>query len=227
MKTHLDGARLWNAAAESGISEKELAAPFDSVSVCFSKGLGAPVGSAIAGSEEFILEARRNRKLFGGAMRQAGIIAAGALHAVQNHRHRLTEDHAHARQLGEAVSACDGFEIRGGNVETNMLMFEIASGRGSAADFVQQLREQGIWCFPISAQAVRLVTHFGCFERSHRPGLVRSFSRLLPGLAHRLCNARRRDSTLGLGQGSTGKRIRRRRCRSLPCAIVLRKFLGR
>lgn len=159
--THLDGARLWNAAAESGISEKELAEPFDSVSVCFSKGLGAPVGSAIAGSEDFILEARRNRKLFGGAMRQAGIIAAGALYAVKNHRQRLTEDHAHARQLGDAVSACDGFAIRGGNVETNMLMFEIEPDRGTAHEFVQLLREQEIWCFPISAQAVRLVTHLG------------------------------------------------------------------
>ena len=159
LKSHLDGARLWNASAATGTPVAELARPFDSVSVCFSKGLGAPVGSAIAGTAEFIQRARRNRKLFGGAMRQAGIIAAGALYAVQNHRDRLAEDHANATKLGAAVSACDGFRIRGGNVETNMLMFELDPSRGTAPDFVAALRERGIWCFAIGPQAVRMVTH--------------------------------------------------------------------
>jgi threonine aldolase len=97
IRLHLDGARLWNAAVARGISERELAAEFDSVAVCFSKGLGAPVGSALCGSREFIQRARRFRKMFGGGMRQAGIIAAGALHALEHHRGRLAEDHANAR----------------------------------------------------------------------------------------------------------------------------------
>ena len=106
LKKHLDGARLWNASVATGLSERELAAPFDSVSVCFSKGLGAPVGSALAGPPDFIQEARRARKLFGGAMRQAGIIAAGAIHAIEHHRQRLAEDHLHARRLGDACQSC-------------------------------------------------------------------------------------------------------------------------
>lgn len=159
LKTHLDGARLWNAAAATGNSLSELAGPFDSVSVCFSKGLGAPVGSAIAGTTDFIRLARRNRKLFGGAMRQAGIIAAGALYAIENHQGRLIEDHANATTLGEAVSQSDGLSIRGGNVDTNMLVFDIAAQLGTAANFVARLRENDIWCFPIGPQSVRLVTH--------------------------------------------------------------------
>ncbi|TWU00810.1 threonine aldolase family protein [Stieleria varia] len=159
LKTHLDGARIWNAAAATGMDLAELAQPFDSVSVCFSKGLGAPVGSALAGSVEFVREARRGRKLFGGAMRQAGIIAAGALYALENHRERLVEDHAAAQRLGDAIAECQGFRIRGGGVQTNMLIFEIDPDRGGAGDFVAKLRENGIWCFAIGPQAVRMVTH--------------------------------------------------------------------
>ncbi len=106
LKTHLDGARLFNAVAATGIEAHRWAAKFDSVSVCFSKGLGAPVGSCLAGSAEFIRKARRARKLFGGAMRQAGIIAAGALYGLQHHRERLIEDHRNARLLGDAIREC-------------------------------------------------------------------------------------------------------------------------
>ena len=164
LKTHLDGARLWNASAKLGVSLSELAEPFDSVSVCFSKGLGAPVGSAIAGSAEFIRGARRNRKLFGGAMRQGGIIAAGALYAVENHRERLVDDHRNAQRLGETVAAMDGYSIRGGDVETNMLIFEIDSELGPAAEFVARLKEEGVWCFAVGPQAVRMVTHLDVSE---------------------------------------------------------------
>ena len=99
LRLHLDGARLWNASVATGIPERDYAAPFDTISVCFSKGLGAPVGSALAGSRAFIERARRFRKMFGGGMRQVGIIAAGALFALRHHRARLAEDHANAKAL--------------------------------------------------------------------------------------------------------------------------------
>src|SRR5947199_5408497 len=105
---HLDGARLWNAVAASGVSAATWAANFDTVSVCFSKGLGAPIGSALAGSREFIARARRIRKLFGGGMRQAGIAAAAALHALDHHIDRLAEDHRNARVLAQAIADSPG-----------------------------------------------------------------------------------------------------------------------
>lgn len=159
LRSHLDGARLWNAAAATGQSVGELAEPFDSVSVCFSKGLGAPVGSALAGPADFIHQARRCRKLFGGAMRQAGIIAAGALHAVQHHRDRLDEDHAAARRLAEVVAESDSLHLRGGPIETNIVIFEVEQRLGTAEQFVSALGEHGVRCFAVSPQAVRMVTH--------------------------------------------------------------------
>ncbi len=159
LKTHLDGARLWNAAAATGTSERELAEPFDSVSVCFSKGLGAPVGSALAGTGEFVREARRARKLFGGAMRQAGIIAAGALHALTHHRSRLAEDHAWAKNLGAVVADSDLLQVRGGRIDTNIVVIDIDPAWGTAAEFVTKLAERQVACFAIGAQAIRLVTH--------------------------------------------------------------------
>src|SRR5439155_11129202 len=108
---HLDGARLWNAAVASGISLKEWANPFDSVSVCFSKGLGAPVGSALAGTRDFVVRARRIRKLFGGGMRQAGVIAAAALYALDHHVERLAEDHRNARLPAKAVVDTPGLKL--------------------------------------------------------------------------------------------------------------------
>ena len=159
LRTHLDGARLWNAAAATGMSEKELAAPFDSVSVCFSKGLGAPVGSALVGSKEFVYEARRARKLFGGAMRQAGILAACAVHALEHHRERLSEDHAHAKQLADAIESCDALSLRGGRVDTNMVIFEIDPQHSTASRFWSELESRGVRCFDIGPTAIRLVTH--------------------------------------------------------------------
>jgi len=178
LKRHLDGARLWNAAAATGLSEQELAAPFDSVSVCYSKGLGAPVGSALAGPEDFILEARRARKLFGGGMRQAGIIAAGALYAVQNHRQRLGEDHEHAQQLADACTACPSLSIRGGRVDTNIVICEIDAVWGTANDLIGMLAEQGLKCLSVSTQAVRFVTHLDVTsEQIDRAcGIIRSLA---------------------------------------------------
>ncbi len=159
LRKHLDGARLWNAAAATGITLAELAGPFDSVSVCFSKGLGAPVGSALAGPAEFINEARRARKLFGGAMRQTGIVAAGAIHAIENHRTRLADDHSHARRLGDACESCSPLSIRGGRIDTNIVVCELDPAWGSAEALVETLAREGIRCFAISTTAIRFVTH--------------------------------------------------------------------
>ena len=159
LRSHMDGARLWNAAVASGIDEATWSAPFDSVSVCFSKGLGAPVGSALAGPADFIRAARRARKLFGGAMRQAGIIAAGALHALQHHRDRLTEDHEHAQLLKAAVEACPLLQIGRGGVDTNIVIFHVAVDWGTAAEFVDALKNRGVLAMATAPQTIRLVTH--------------------------------------------------------------------
>ncbi len=165
LKTHLDGARLWNASVATGLCTSELAKPFDSVSVCFSKGLGAPIGSAIAGSAEFVQEARRTRKLFGGAMRQVGIIAAGAIHALDNHRGLLESDHVHAQQLAEACTLCDSLTIRGGKVDTNIVICEVDPDWGTAELLVTSLAKNGVLCFSIGTQAVRFVTHLNVSEQ--------------------------------------------------------------
>src|SRR5688572_8735021 len=123
---HLDGARLWNAIVATGIAAKEWAAQFDTVSVCFSKGLGAPVGSALAGPKDLITRARRVRKQFGGGMRQAGVIAAGALYALENHVERLADDHRNAQVLAEAIRDTPRLTLHPPEVETNLVWFRTA-----------------------------------------------------------------------------------------------------
>jgi threonine aldolase len=157
LNLHLDGARLWNASVATGIPEREYARPFDSVSVCFSKGLGAPVGSALAGSAAFIQKARRVRKLWGGGMRQAGIIAAGALYALEHHRSRLVQDHAHARLLAEALAELPGLNLNPADVETNLVLFRTREGH--APRLVAQLEQQGIRVLALGPQTIRAVTH--------------------------------------------------------------------
>ena len=157
LKLHMDGARIWNATVATGISEKEYAAHFDSISVCFSKGLGAPIGSALVGTSEFIQRARRVRKLYGGGMRQAGIIAAGALHALENHRARLAEDHANAQRLAKSLSTLNGVELDISLIQTNLLWFRV-SGM-SAAVFCALLKEAGVLMLPLGPDVVRAVTH--------------------------------------------------------------------
>lgn len=154
LAVHLDGARLWNAAAATGESESELARGFDSVTVTFSKGLGAPVGSAVLGSAAFAKEARRVRKLFGGGMRQVGVLAAAAILSLEN-RGRLAEDHARAKRLATAVAELPGIRIDAATVETNIVIFDVADARS----FVLRLKEQGVLASGISATTVRLVTH--------------------------------------------------------------------
>ena len=156
LKTHLDGARLWNASAATGIAERDYARYFDSVSVCFSKGLGAPVGSALAGGAEYIARARRFRKMFGGGMRQAGIIAAGALYALEHHRDRLAEDHANAKRLAEGIARLPGIEVNAAEVETNIVFFRVTCM--PAPECVARLKEAGVLTNATGPDTVRAVT---------------------------------------------------------------------
>jgi threonine aldolase len=159
LATHLDGARLFNAVVATGISAQKWSQHFDTVSVCFSKGLGAPVGSALAGPQELIAKAKRARKLFGGAMRQAGVIAAGALFALENHIDRLAEDHAHAQILAEAVRKCPKLSLRPEQVDTNIVIFHLDPKLGTAADFSARLQAEGVLMLPFGPQLIRAVTH--------------------------------------------------------------------
>lgn len=166
--THLDGARLFNAVVATRMDAAQWADSFDTVSVCFSKGLGAPVGSALAGPRELIFEARRHRKLFGGGMRQAGIIAAGALYALEHHVDRLVHDHENARILAEAVRECEGLSLRPDQVDTNMVIFEVDAAHGTADQFVRRLKDQRVLMLPLSRQRVRAVTHMDVNEEQIR-----------------------------------------------------------
>jgi threonine aldolase len=156
---HLDGARLMNAVVASGRPAREWAQHFDTVSICYSKGLGAPVGSALAGSGEAIRRARRLRKLFGGGMRQAGILAAAALYALENHVDRLAEDHVHARLLAEAFESTEGFAMEAGPVETNLVWVLVDRSLGTAAEVAAYLRSRGILVSVLGPQVLRACTH--------------------------------------------------------------------
>ena len=177
LKTHLDGARLWNAAVAGGIPEAEYAHHFDSVSVCFSKSLGAPIGSALAGKAEFIARARRFRKMFGGGMRQAGIIAAGALYALEHHRQRLRQDHANARLLAVGLSRIDGVELDASTVETNIVIFRVASV--PAARLVEELAKAGVLVLASGPDTIRAVTHLDVSAEQVRRA-VQIFTDALP-----------------------------------------------
>lgn len=159
LKMHLDGARLWNAIVASGVSGSEWARHFETVSVCFSKGLGAPVGSAVLGSAEAMHKAHRLRKVFGGGMRQAGIIAAGALFAMENHIDRLAEDHANAQILARAVEETEGLSLEWGKVETNLVWIAVSPALGTAQEFVARLRSEGVLVSALGPQVLRCCTH--------------------------------------------------------------------
>ncbi len=155
---HLDGARIWNAHVASGIPLHELVAPFDSVSVCLSKGLGAPIGSLALGSAEFIDKCRRERKLFGGGMRQVGIIAAAGLYAVQNNIERLKDDHENAYYLAGELNKLETFEIDLDKVHTNILIVNIVGDETSETVF-NKFSELNIGAIPTAPKKIRLVTH--------------------------------------------------------------------
>jgi threonine aldolase len=172
---HLDGARLMNAVVASGRPAREWAQHFDTVSICFSKGLGAPVGSALVGSGQAIGRARRLRKLFGGGMRQAGILAAAALYALENHVDRLAEDHANARLLAGAFQDTEGFSLESGPVETNLVWVLVDRSVGTAAEVAAYLRSHGILVSVIGAQVIRACTHLDVSrdQVEYAAGLIR------------------------------------------------------
>lgn len=156
---HLDGARLWNAVVATGIPGTTWGQHFDTVSVCFSKGLGAPVGSALAGSREFIQRARFVRKLFGGGMRQAGVLAAAALYALSHHVERLAEDHRNARVIAQAIADTPGLELDPPDVETNLVWFRVDPELAPAKEVAARLKEQGVRIHPAGPYVLRACTH--------------------------------------------------------------------
>jgi threonine aldolase len=156
---HLDGARLWNAVVASGIPAAAWARHFDTVSVCFSKGLGAPVGSALAGPREFITRAKRIRKLFGGGMRQIGIIASAALYALENHVERLAEDHRNAQVIAQAVADTPGLRLTPPEVETNLIWLAVDSDLATAKEVAAALKKRDILVHAAGPQTIRMCTH--------------------------------------------------------------------
>ena len=162
LSLHLDGARIFNAAVALGVDVKELTRSVDSVSFCLSKGLSAPVGSAVCGSGDFIAEARRNRKVLGGGMRQAGIIAAAGIVAMEKMVERLKEDHANARRLAEGIASIKGLSIDLAAVQTNIIYFDLFSNRLDIDTFVKRLEKKGVRLLHIGGpRRCRVVTHYG------------------------------------------------------------------
>ncbi len=156
---HLDGARLWNASVETGIPVKEWAQYFDSVSVCFSKGLGAPVGSALCGPDAFISKAHKWRKVFGGGMRQAGIVAAGALFAVQNNVQRLKEDHEKARFFASELSTLNDFTVDKEHVHTNIVLVDVSKTGKTPQEIISMIKEDGVLLSVGTYTTLRAVMH--------------------------------------------------------------------
>ncbi|MEO6166979.1 MAG: low-specificity L-threonine aldolase [Chitinophagales bacterium] len=157
LKIHLDGARIFNALVELNVNASEVGKHFDSVSCCLSKGLGCPVGSLLLSNKEFIKRARKYRKIFGGGMRQAGILAAAGIYAFDHHINRLKDDHRRAKEIGNVLSAAPYIEWLM-PVETNILIFKLHNGHTSDK-FVQILKEHEILAIPIGKNQVRMVTH--------------------------------------------------------------------
>ena len=156
LSAHLDGARLWNASVALGVSPAELAAPFDTASVCFSKGLGAPVGSAFVGTRDHVRAAHRFRKMLGGGMRQAGVLAAAALYALEHHVARLSEDHAAARAFADALRGAPGIEVPSA-IDTNIVQLTLS--RAPATEVVRKAAERGVFLNATSPRTLRAVTH--------------------------------------------------------------------
>lgn len=160
LSLHLDGARIFNAAVALGVDVKELTRSVDSIAFCFSKGLSTPVGSVVCGSSDFIAEARRNRKIIGGGMRQAGIIAAAAIIALEKMVNRLKEDHTNARRLAEGIAQIEGLSIDLAAVQTNIIYFDLVAEHLNAETFLKKLESKGIRFLRLGGR-FRIVTHYG------------------------------------------------------------------
>ena len=165
LKIHMDGARLFNAAAALDTPAAELAETVDSVSICLSKGLAAPVGSVVCGPRSFVERARRARKVLGGGMRQAGILAAAGIVALKEMTERLVEDHRNARRLAEGLSELKGLAIDPDLVKTNIVFFEITNDNFSEEQFAQALSSEGVRVLPIGNRRLRAVTHYHITEK--------------------------------------------------------------
>jgi threonine aldolase len=159
IKCHLDGARIWNAHAATGVPLSDWVKGFDSVSVCFSKGLGAPIGSAILGSREFVTRARRTRKMFGGGMRQVGIIAAAAIWAIDHQLPRLAEDHRRARWLAGEISEVPGVRLLPDPPPTNIIVIDVSELGADTEVILARLKEEGVLIVPFGPGRLRAVTH--------------------------------------------------------------------
>ncbi len=159
LKVHLDGARIFNAAAEAGIAAADYCTLCDSVMFCLSKGLGAPIGSILAGDAAFIKKARRYRKLLGGGMRQVGIIASAGIFALEHNIDRLAEDHRRARRLAEKVSGIEGLKIDLESVQTNIVVIDVAGSGLSVEECTNMLERKGVLVIPFGRTTVRAVTH--------------------------------------------------------------------
>lgn len=171
--TYLDGARLWNVAAATGDTVARLAAPFDLVMVAFSKGLGAPGGSMLAGAKPMIDAAVRYRRMLGGAMRQVGFFAAAALYALDHNMDRLVEDHANARLLAAALAESPRVSIDPASVQTNILVFELSGDAPTAAEVVARARDEGVLVNPLGPRTIRAVTHLDTpTEQCRRAGEI-------------------------------------------------------
>jgi threonine aldolase len=175
LRAHLDGARLMNAVVASGVPAADYARRFDTAWIDFTKGLGAPLGAALAGSRELIDEAWRHKQMLGGAMRQAGIVAAGALYALEHHVDRLASDHEHARVLAEGLAELPNVAIDPAEVETNIVIFEVADAVGICG----KLWQEGVQLAPLDARRIRAVTHLDV----DRAGIERALEKLRGVLA--------------------------------------------
>lgn len=158
---HLDGARIWNAIVATGVRAREWCQHFDTISVCFSKGLGTPVGSALAGSRDAIQKARRVRKQLGGGMRQAGFLAAACIYAMDHHIERLAEDHANAKWLAETIASVPGFELAPPKVETNLVWFDVDTTRHHPQELVAKWKAAGVLVSALGEKTIRACTHYG------------------------------------------------------------------
>lgn len=174
LKVHLDGARIFNAAAALGDNVANMTRNADSVMFCLSKGLGAPVGSMILGSREFIERARVYRKMFGGGMRQVGVIAAAGLIALENSPSRLHEDHANARHLAEGIAKIPGLKMDPASVKTNIVIFDCSASGMNAVELCDALHERGVWAQDTAFHSVRMVTHWNV----DRAGIQRAIQEL-------------------------------------------------
>lgn len=178
LKLHVDGARLWNAAVALNDSPARLLKNVDSVSVCLSKGLGAPVGSVVAGSADFVEKARRNRKVVGGAMRQAGVLAAAGVVAVTEMVERLADDHANAKTLAEGLAQIDGISVDPNDIETNIVFFMLEAPDVTPVQLAQKLRSQGVYLNAGAGRRMRAVLnhHVGAEDV---PAVVAAFERAM------------------------------------------------